>query len=62
MIEWMAPLRENSTFKKMNDRSLLFFLNKITHYFKKNGRPEVNSMNLMSKNKRKTPKKFLKLK
>ena len=45
MVEWMAqaaPL------------SLLFCLNKITHYFKKNGRLEVNSMNsiLMSKNKR----------
>ena len=50
--EWMpqaAPLREASTVKKMNDQSLLFCLNKITHYFKKNWRPEVNSMNLMSK-------------
>ena len=31
MIEWMAqaaPLREVSTVKKMNDRSLLFCLNK----------------------------------
>ena len=38
MVEWMAqaaPLREASTVKKMNDRSLLFCLNKITHYFKK---------------------------
>ena len=38
MIEWMAqaaPLREASTVKKMNDRSLLFCLNKITYYFKK---------------------------
>ena len=38
MIEWMAqaaPLREASTVKKMNDRSLLLSLNKITHYFKK---------------------------
>ena len=37
MIEWMAqaaPLREASTVKKMNDRSLLLSLNKITHYFK----------------------------
>ena len=36
MIEWMAqaaPLREASTVKKMNDRSLP--LSKITHYFKK---------------------------
>ena len=30
-----APLREASTVKKMNDRSLLLSLNKITHYFKK---------------------------
>ena len=38
MIEWMAqaaPLREASTVKKMNDRSLLLSLNEITHYFKK---------------------------
>ena len=38
MIEWMAqaaPLREASTVKKMNDRSLLLSLDKITHYFKK---------------------------
>ena len=38
MIEWMAqaaPLREASTVKKMNDRSLQFCLNKITHYVKK---------------------------
>ena len=38
MIEWMAQaahLREASTVKKMNDRSLLRPLNKITHYFKK---------------------------
>ena len=38
MIEWMAqaaPLREASTVKKMNERSLLFSLNEITHYFKK---------------------------
>ena len=34
MIEWMAQaatLREASTVKKMNDQSLLFCLNKITH-------------------------------
>ena len=30
-----APLKEASTVKKMNDQSLLPFLNKITHYFKK---------------------------
>ena len=38
MIEWMAqatPLRDTRTVKKMNDRSLLLSLNKITHYFKK---------------------------
>ena len=38
MIEWMAQapcLREASAVKKMNDRSLLLSLNKITHYFKK---------------------------
>ena len=38
MIEWMAqaaPLRDTSTVKKMNDRSLLLSLNKITHYYKK---------------------------
>ena len=51
-----VPLREASTVKKMNDRSLLFCVNKITHYVKKNERLEVNSMNLMPKNKRKTPK------
>ena len=36
MIEWMAqaaPLRDDSTVKKMNDWSLLLSLNKITHYF-----------------------------
>ena len=34
--EWMAqsaPLREASRVKKMNDRSYIFYLNKITHYF-----------------------------
>ena len=38
MIELMAqagPLREASAVKKMNERSLLFYLSKITHYFKK---------------------------
>ena len=38
MIEWMAqtdPLIEASTVKKLNDRSLLLSLSKITHYFKK---------------------------
>ena len=38
MIEWMAQVTrfgETSTVKIMNDRSLLFCLNKITHYFKK---------------------------
>ena len=38
MIERMAqaaPFRETSTVKKMNERSLLPSLNKITHYFKK---------------------------
>ena len=50
MIEWMAqtaPLREASTVKKMNDRSLLFCLNKITHYFKKwTIGSELNELNL----------------
>ena len=35
---WMAqaaPLRDTKTVKKMNDRSLLLSLNKITHYYKK---------------------------
>ena len=34
--EWMAqaaPFREASAVKKMNNRSLLLSLNKITHYF-----------------------------
>ena len=38
MTELMAQaarLREASTVKKMNDRSLLLSLNKIIHYFKK---------------------------
>ena len=38
MIEWMvqaALLREASTVKKMNDRSLLLSFSKITHCFKK---------------------------
>ena len=38
MIEWMvqaAPLREASTVKKINDRSLLLSINEITHNFKK---------------------------
>ena len=30
-----APLREPSTVKKMNGRSLLLSLHEITHYFKK---------------------------
>ena len=50
MIELMAqadPLREASAVKKMNDRSLLPFLNKITHYFKKwTTRSELNELNL----------------
>ena len=35
--EWMAqadPPREANTVKKINDRSLLTFSNKTTHYFK----------------------------
>ena len=38
MIEWtaqVAPLLEASTVKKINDRSLLLSLNKITQYFKR---------------------------
>ena len=38
MIEWMAqvaPLREASRVKKINDRSLLLSLDKIAHYFRK---------------------------
>ena len=38
MIEWMAQAdlsKEASIVKKMNDRSLLLPLNKITHHFKK---------------------------
>ena len=31
----VTPIRDISTVKKMNDRSLLLSLNKITHYFKK---------------------------
>ena len=60
MIEWMAqaaPLSEASTIKKMNDRSLLLSLNKITHDFKKwTTETELSELILMSKNKRKTPK------
>ena len=42
-----APLGEASTGKKMNDRSLLLSLNKITHYFKKwTTGSEVNELNL----------------
>ena len=50
MIEWMAqaaPLREASTVKKMNDRSLLSCLNKTIHYFKKwTTGSELNELNL----------------
>ena len=50
MIEWMAqtaPFRETSTVKIMNDRSLLFCLNKITHYFKKSTTgSEFNELNI----------------
>ena len=50
MIEWMAqaaPLREASNVKKMNDRALLFCLNKITHKFKKwTTGSELNELNL----------------
>ena len=38
MIQWMAqaaPLKKATTVKKMNDRSLLFSINEITHCFKK---------------------------
>ena len=38
MIGWMAqaaPLRDTRIVKKMNDRSLLLSLNKITYYYKK---------------------------
>ena len=42
-----APLRKASTVKKMNDRSLLFCLNKITHYFKKWAiESELNELNV----------------
>ena len=42
-----APLREASTVKKMNDRSLLPSLNKTTHYFKKwTTGIELNELNL----------------
>ena len=50
MIEWMAqavPFREASTVKKMNDSSLLFCLNKITHYPKKwTTGSELNELNV----------------
>ena len=50
MIEWMAqaaPVREASRVKKVNDRSLLSCLNKITHYFKKwTTGSEINELNL----------------
>ena len=50
MKEWMtqaAPLREASTVKKMNGRSLLFCLIKITHYVKKwTAGSELNELNL----------------
>ena len=52
MTGWVAqaaPLREASTVKKMNDRSLLFCLNKITHYFKKRTTgSELNELNLIN--------------
>ena len=38
IIEWMtqtAPYRKATAVKKMNDRSLLFSINEMTHYFKK---------------------------
>ena len=38
MIEWIAqaaPLRKATTVKIMNEQSLLFSINEITHYFKK---------------------------
>ena len=38
MIKWMAqaaPLRKATTVKKINDPSILFSINEITHYFKK---------------------------
>ena len=50
MIEWMAqaaPLRKASTVKKINGRSLLFCLNKITHCVKKwTTGSELNELNL----------------
>ena len=50
MIEWMAEaahLKEASTVTNLNDRSLLFCLNKITHYFKKwTTESEHNKLNL----------------
>ena len=50
MIEWMAqaaPLREASTVKTMNVRSLLFYLNKITHDVKKlTAGSELSELNL----------------
>ena len=60
MIERMAeaaPRRDSSTIKKMNDRSLFFSLNIITHYFKNwTTESELNELILTSRNKRKTPK------
>ena len=62
MIEWMvqaAPLREASTVKKMNDRSLLLSLNKITHYFKKwTAGSGVFGKNLLSLQKRDASNRF----
>ena len=50
MTEWMAQaasLREASTAKKMNYRSLLFCFNKTTHYFKNwVTESELNEFNL----------------
>ena len=72
------PLRGASTVKKMNDRSLLLSLNKITHYFKKwsttsgvlkkvcrlykNSMLQIDPLNSSCSQKQQYPKRTLRLK
>ena len=56
MKEWMAqadPPREANTVIKMNDRSLLIFSNKTTHYFKEWTAARCFEKNILS------PQKFI---
>ena len=70
MIEWMAqaaPLRKANTVKKMNNRSLLFYINQIKHGFKtrttrKNVMHQIDPLKSSCSQKQHNPEITLRLK